>query len=117
MHISNLDEKDGQYKTSFFGNAFRQVLVSIISWYQKYFYRLKGFYCAHRVLHGDEFCSEYIKSTFLEQDLMTAISMSRKRIQDCACAHQVLIGKSDSQVIDLSNFVATRKRNQKAKVR
>jgi putative component of membrane protein insertase Oxa1/YidC/SpoIIIJ protein YidD len=81
MNLPDSKGKDSKQKTLFFDIVICQVLVLIIFWYQRYFYPLKGFYCAHRVLHGGEFCSQYVKLTFLEQDLMTAISMSTKEFK------------------------------------
>lgn len=66
------------------------VVVVLISLYQRYLSPLKGFSCAHRVLHGGESCSGYVKRMFLEQDLMTAISMSQIRFKECSHASKTL---------------------------
>lgn len=81
MHIPTFAEKNTQIKHSFLDIAVRQILVILISWYQKYLSPIKGFSCAYRVLHRGEFCSCYTKRTILEQDLITAISMSQQRFE------------------------------------
>lgn len=68
-----------------------QILVVLISWYQKHLSPIKGFSCAHRVLHNEESCSQYVKRMFLEQDLLTAVSQSRERFKACSLANQTLL--------------------------
>ena len=76
------------------------VVVALISLYQRYLSPLKGFSCAHRLLHKGESCSAYVKRVLLDQDLMTAISMSRQRFHDCYKASQVLSSKFSQEVVD-----------------
>ncbi|MEM9543814.1 MAG: membrane protein insertion efficiency factor YidD [Cyanobacteria bacterium P01_E01_bin.42] len=64
--------------------------VRLIRGYQKLLSPYKGFSCAHRLLHGSESCSQYVKKTLLEQDLRTAIALSRQRFRDCKRAKIVL---------------------------
>lgn len=75
------------------------LVVASISLYQRYLSPIKGFSCAHRLLHKDESCSAYIKRTLQEQDLMTAISMSRQRFHDCYRASQELSSKISQEEV------------------
>lgn len=67
----------------------KSVVFSIAS-YQRYLSPLKGFACAHRVHHQGESCSAYIKKAFIENDLQTAIVLSKRRFRDCAHAAHAL---------------------------
>jgi len=62
----------------------------LITLYQKKISPHKGFSCAHRVLHGGESCSQYIKRTILEQGWGRAIPLIRSRFQACKAANQSL---------------------------
>lgn len=68
----------------------RHTASALIATYQKHISPKKGFSCAHRVLHGGESCSGYIKRTILEQGLIRAIPLSRRRFRACKAASQVL---------------------------
>lgn len=68
----------------------RQTASALITSYQKHISPKKGFSCAHRVLHGGESCSQYIKRIILKQGLLGAIPLSRQRLQACKAANQVL---------------------------
>lgn len=68
----------------------RHTASALITTYQKHISPKKGFSCAYRVLHGGESCSGYIKRTILQQGLMRAIPLSRRRFQACKAASQVL---------------------------
>ncbi len=39
----------------------RRSIIVLIEWYQIYLSPRKGFCCAHRVLHGNDSCSEWVK--------------------------------------------------------
>ncbi|MBP0021586.1 MAG: membrane protein insertion efficiency factor YidD [Cyanobacteria bacterium SBLK] len=64
--------------------------VELIRSYQKFLSPYKGFSCAHRTLYGGESCSQYVKKTLLEQDLRSAIALSRQRFTDCKTAKIIL---------------------------
>jgi putative component of membrane protein insertase Oxa1/YidC/SpoIIIJ protein YidD len=68
----------------------RQAAASAIAGYQKHLSPRKGFSCAHRVLHGGESCSQYVKRVILEQGLWAAIPATRSRFAECKVANQVL---------------------------
>lgn len=67
-----------------------KILTSLISIYQKHISPYKGFSCAHRVYHQSESCSQYVKRTLIENDLSTAIKLTKQRFCDCADASQKL---------------------------
>ncbi len=64
----------------------RSILVFFISLYQKYISPVKGFRCAHHALHKGETCSQFVKRSLLEYDLVTAIQSSQQRFNDCGSA-------------------------------
>ncbi|MCW6034997.1 membrane protein insertion efficiency factor YidD [Spirulina subsalsa FACHB-351] len=68
----------------------RKTGVILIGGYQKYLSPHKGFSCAHRVLYGSESCSQYVKKMLIEQDLQSAISLSRERFGRCKTAKIIL---------------------------
>ncbi|GEM_PF-3225806 len=74
-----------------FEPAIRHTIATLISQYQKYLSPLKGYSCPHRLLYGNESCSQYVKQTILEQDLRTALYMSRQRFRQCSLAGQELV--------------------------
>ena len=115
MHIPIFVKEDGYKKISFVDITVRQILLILISWYQNYLSPHKGFSCAHRVLHGGESCSCYIKRTILEQDLVTSISLTRQRFRACSSANEALIIKSYEQVTAQLNATSFEERNQKGK--
>jgi putative component of membrane protein insertase Oxa1/YidC/SpoIIIJ protein YidD len=68
----------------------RNICVACISGYQKYLSPHKGFACAHRLLYGEESCSQYIKKVVAREGIRVAIEKSRVRFQECKQASQVL---------------------------
>lgn len=68
----------------------RIIAINSIATYQSYISPRKGFACAHRILHGDESCSMYVKRILGEETLMSAIQLSRQRFKACFAANQSL---------------------------
>jgi putative component of membrane protein insertase Oxa1/YidC/SpoIIIJ protein YidD len=68
----------------------KQTGVALIRGYQKYLSPHKGFCCSHRVLYGGDSCSQYVKNMLIEQDLRSAISLSRQRFSACKTAKIIL---------------------------
>ncbi|MBW4622723.1 MAG: membrane protein insertion efficiency factor YidD [Cyanosarcina radialis HA8281-LM2] len=68
----------------------RQMAIASIGGYQTYISPRKGFACPHRLLHGGESCSTYIKQVLGEQNLLSAIQTSVRRFQDCNAARETL---------------------------
>ncbi|MEH1849417.1 MAG: membrane protein insertion efficiency factor YidD [Nostoc sp.] len=64
--------------------------IKSITAYQKYISPSKGFCCSHRLLHGGNSCSNYVKRMLNEQKLHQAVQSSIKRFQDCAAASKTL---------------------------
>ncbi len=65
------------------------ILVSI-EWYQVYLSPRKGFCCAHRVLHGTDSCSEWIKRLVLRVGVIRAVPLSIRRFRSCNEAYEIL---------------------------
>jgi len=68
----------------------RHASSTLITFYQKKISPRKGFSCAHRILHGGESCSQYIKRTIWEQGWGQALPLIRSRFQACKTANQTL---------------------------
>lgn len=83
--------------TGFLERNIKQTGIFLIRCYQKYLSPHKGFSCAHRVLHDDESCSQYVKRMLTEQDLQVAISLSRQRFMDCKTAKIILRSETTDQ--------------------
>jgi putative component of membrane protein insertase Oxa1/YidC/SpoIIIJ protein YidD len=71
--------------------AFRRFLIRLIIWYQKHLSPLKGYSCAHRLLYRCESCSQFVKQTLQQQNLMTAIQLSIKRFTECNSAARIMM--------------------------
>jgi hypothetical protein len=48
----------------YFGNMVSKISVFSINFYQQYISPYKGYCWAHRILHGGDSCSQYVKKTF-----------------------------------------------------
>jgi putative component of membrane protein insertase Oxa1/YidC/SpoIIIJ protein YidD len=64
--------------------------IASLNTYQKYISPHKGFSCPHRLLHGGESCSEYVKQLFIGQDLRTALQIAPQRFKSCHMAARSL---------------------------
>jgi putative component of membrane protein insertase Oxa1/YidC/SpoIIIJ protein YidD len=58
--------------------------------YQRWLSPLKGFRCAHAVLHGGPGCSGYAASAIHAHGLIGALGAIRQRFRDCRAAYEVL---------------------------
>lgn len=58
--------------------------------YQRWLSPLKGFRCAHAVLHGGPGCSGYVASAIRARGLWGAAGAIRQRFQECRAAYAVL---------------------------
>ncbi|WP_292844188.1 membrane protein insertion efficiency factor YidD [Nostoc sp. NMS8] len=47
--------------------------IDSITAYQKYISPSKGFSCFHRLLHGGDSCSNYVKTLLSEQKIQEAV--------------------------------------------
>lgn len=78
----------------------RKNAINSIDFYQQYISKKKGFSCPHRVLHGGQSCSEYIKNLLLDRNLKSALTMSMQRFQECSSASKTLSNqKAESRCI------------------
>ena len=84
-----------------FGKLIRKILVFSINLYQKYLSPYKGYCCAHRVLHGGDSCSQYVKNVFIKQDLNEAIQLSRKRFIECGEAAEILASQKQPNQVNV----------------
>lgn len=92
----------------FLNGCIRGIIVFSISFYQRFLSRLKGFSCAYRVHYKAESCSCYVKRVFLEQDLQTAILLSKQRFQECSNASQIFMLKQKNPE-SVQNLIGRRK--------
>ncbi|MEE3718238.1 membrane protein insertion efficiency factor YidD [Tumidithrix elongata RA019] len=76
--------------TNLLDTTARKIAVTSIAGYQRYISPHKGFSCAHRILHGGESCSQFVKRVIIEEGVMTAVKASRQRFQACKEANQIL---------------------------
>lgn len=61
-----------------------------ISGDQRWISPYKGFCCAHRRLHGELSCSEYVRRQIAAQGLWSAWPNIRRRFRDCRAALAIL---------------------------
>ena len=74
----------------------RYTAAALITAYQRYLSPLKGYSCAHRVLHHGESCSQYVKRTILERGLSDAWPQTQQRFRDCRSAYLVLMAQTSN---------------------
>lgn len=71
----------------------KQIALASIGTYQQHISPKKGFSCPHRLLHGGESCSDYVKNLLLQSlqpNLLAVVKPSLKRFQDCTAASKTL---------------------------
>ena len=74
----------------------RKIAIDAIATYKTYISPHKGFACPHRLVHGGESCSTYIKHLLGEESLMSAVQLSRQRFKACVAASYTLKATSAS---------------------
>jgi putative component of membrane protein insertase Oxa1/YidC/SpoIIIJ protein YidD len=67
--------------------SLRSIAISLIAVYQRHLSPRKGYSCAHRVAHGGDSCSEYVKNTLTDKSLFEATLLARRRFQACSIAY------------------------------
>jgi putative component of membrane protein insertase Oxa1/YidC/SpoIIIJ protein YidD len=65
-------------------------LVFGVNFYQRFISPYKGYVCSHRVLHGKASCSQYVKEVLLQNNILTAVKLSKRRFSDCQSAYITL---------------------------
>ena len=71
-----------------------QAAIASLNVYRTHISPRKGFSCPHRLLHGNESCSEYVKNILTNQSLSAAIKMAPQRFVDCKAAAQTLASQA-----------------------
>jgi putative component of membrane protein insertase Oxa1/YidC/SpoIIIJ protein YidD len=64
----------------------KTMAINSIIAYKNYISPHKGFYCPHRLLHGGDSCSDYVKTMLTNQSLTEALKSSIQRFQACTKA-------------------------------
>gem|GEM_PF-5376803 len=64
-------------------SSLRSVLMAIIVSYQRYLSPRKGYSCAHRIVHGGDSCSQYVKKTLADKNLFESTLLAKKRFEAC----------------------------------
>lgn len=64
--------------------------IASLDLYQTHISPRKGFACPHRLLHGGESCSDYVKRMVGEHSLISAIQTAPQRFRSCKGAAQTL---------------------------
>ncbi len=68
----------------------KTMAINSIIAYQNYISPHKGFSCPHRLLHGGDSCSNYVKRMLTNQSLTEAVKSSVQRFQNCTQASKIL---------------------------
>ncbi|MCY7407505.1 MAG: membrane protein insertion efficiency factor YidD [Alkalinema sp. CAN_BIN05] len=90
------------------------VAALLITAYQQYLSPLKGYSCAHRVLYGDESCSQYVKQRILRRGLSDAWPDSRQRFRDCRSAYStIMASRNDQDLREYEEFDGDRSKNKR----
>jgi putative component of membrane protein insertase Oxa1/YidC/SpoIIIJ protein YidD len=65
----------------------RSIAISLIGGYQRHLSPRKGYSCAHRVVHGGNSCSEYIKNALADKSLFETTLLAKQRFKECNLAY------------------------------
>jgi putative component of membrane protein insertase Oxa1/YidC/SpoIIIJ protein YidD len=68
-------------------HSLRSIAIFLISGYQRYLSPRKGYSCAHRVAHGGDSCSEYVKNALTDKSLFETTFLARQRFKECNVAY------------------------------
>ena len=99
------------------GNWGNQLAVVLIGGYQTYLSPRKGWKCAHRVLHGGESCSQWIKTTIGAQGCRAAFPLARTRFAQCKIAAQILRADAHGSQPETNLPKTTTRRDRKGRPR
>jgi len=75
----------------------RLLSIFLISVYQRFISPYKGFNCAHHVLHGEQTCSNAVKTLISENGFLSALPLIHGRFAECREAFNTII---DQRVAD-----------------
>ena len=84
--------------------------VAAITPYQRRLSPLKGFSCAHRVLHGGESCSQHAKDLVAELGPLAATAPARGRLRACRESNEALRAGASSARSSLETDSRRRRR-------
>ncbi len=73
----------------------RHFFIFLITLYQKYLSRHKGFKCAYACYHNSLSCSSAVKKIIAEKGLITGWPLICKQLQDCRLAYDALQQDND----------------------
>lgn len=79
------------------GSISSRLAVQAILLYQRYLSPIKGFKCAHRVLHGGDSCSEHGRKLIEAQGVWLGVRLLRRRLLQCRTACQILTDRRESR--------------------
>lgn len=68
-------------------SSLRLVAIGIIGFYQRHLSQRKGYSCAHRIVHGGQSCSEYVKIVLADKSLLESTVLARQRFRECNIAN------------------------------
>lgn len=71
-----------------------QAAIASLNVYRAHVSPRKGFSCPHRLLHGQQSCSDYVRGILVEQNLSAAIRMAPAQFRACKAAAQTLKSQS-----------------------
>jgi putative component of membrane protein insertase Oxa1/YidC/SpoIIIJ protein YidD len=71
----------------FFDRSLRSIAVLLIGGYQRHLSPRKGYSCAHRIVHGGESCSEYVKNVLADKSLFEATLLAKRRFKACSTTY------------------------------
>jgi putative component of membrane protein insertase Oxa1/YidC/SpoIIIJ protein YidD len=72
---------------SLLDNSLRSVVIAIIGGYQRHLSPRKGYSCTHRIVHGGDSCSQYVKKTLADKSLFETTLLARQRFRECNIAY------------------------------
>ncbi|MDP5017004.1 membrane protein insertion efficiency factor YidD [Anabaena sp. UHCC 0187] len=104
-------------QTSVFDSFSRRISITAITGYQRYISPHKGFRCAHRVLHGGESCSGYVKRQITEHGLKAALIKSQQRFIACKHANQILHAQIETPELPEENAEIEAQNPKKAPIK
>ncbi|MFN6558547.1 MAG: membrane protein insertion efficiency factor YidD [Nostoc sp. ChiSLP01] len=86
---------------SLFDSSLRSVAIAIIGVYQRHLSPRKGYSCAHRIVHGGDSCSEYVKNVLADKSLFESTLLAKQRFRECNIAYI----SSKNRVIEFKDSV------------
>lgn len=72
---------------SLIDSSLRSGAIATISGYQRHISPRKGYSCAHRLVHGGDSCSQYVKKMLADKSLFEATLLARTRFKECNIAY------------------------------